>query len=151
MSIGFLEFFLNDFNVSGLNTWSEFSPLQPHDELELFTHLNLENLTINASFSFRIKFNNNSKLVKEDSILYEEAKFKINLKNNKMNAMLQFPFNDKRAKEYSNQECLNADCVMDLIDSNGTGITSLSLNETFSSILLNIKGGDDLEEDLGNF
>ena len=150
MSIGFLEFFLNDFNVSGLNTWSEFSPLQPHDELELFTHLNLDNLTINASFSFRIKFNNNSKLVKEDSILYEEAKFKINLKNNKMNAMLQFPFNDKRAKEYSNQECLNADCVMDLIDSNGTGITSLSLNETFSSILLNIKGGDDLEEDLGD-
>ena len=39
---------------------------------------------------------------------------------------------------------------MNLIDSNGTGITALSLNETFSYILLNIKGGDELEEDLGD-
>jgi hypothetical protein len=37
---------------------------------------------------------------------------------------------------------------MNLIDSNGTGITALSLNETFSNILLEIKGGSDLEEDL---
>ena len=105
-------------------------------------------LTINVSCSIRITLNNNSKLVKEDSILYEEAQFRIYLKNNKMNAFLQLPFNDKRAKEYTNQECLNMDCVMNLIDSNGTGITALSLNETFSNILLEIKGGSDLEEDL---
>ena len=105
-------------------------------------------LTINVSFSIRITLNNNSKLVKEDSILYEEAQFRIDLKKNKMNALLQFPFNDKKAKEYTSQECLNMDCVMNLIDSNGTGITALSLNETFSNILLEIKGGSDLEEDL---
>ena len=126
------------------------SSLQPYDALQLFTHLNLDNLTIFISFSLRIKLNNNSKLVKEDSILYEEGQFSIKLNNNKMKAFLQFPFNDKRAKEYSNQECLNMDCVMNLIDSNGTGITALSLNETFSYILLNIKGGDELEEDLGD-
>lgn len=37
-------------------------------------------LTINVSFSIRITLNNNSKLVKEDSILYEEAQFRIDLK-----------------------------------------------------------------------
>ena len=141
ISLGNLEFYLNDLNVTGLNSWSEFSSLQPIDPLQLFTHTNLDNLTINVSFSIRIKFNNNSKLVKEDSILYEEAQFRIYLKNNKMNALLQLPFNDKRAKEYTSQECLNMDCVMNLIDSNGTGITALSLNETFSNILLEIKGG----------
>ena len=114
------QFNLNDLNISGLNTWREFSSLQPYDALQLFTHLSLDNFTIYISFSLRIKLNNNSKLVKEDySILYEEGQFSIKLNNNKMKAFLQFPFNDKRAKEYSNQECLNMDCVMNLIDSNG--------------------------------
>ena len=40
------------------------------------------------------------------------------------------------------------DCIIDLIDSNGTGISALSLNETFKYILLEVKEGGDLEEDL---
>ena len=40
------------------------------------------------------------------------------------------------------------DCIIDLIDSNGTGINALSLNETFKYILLEVKEGGDLEEDL---
>ena len=149
-SSGNFEFTLDDLNISGLNTWKEFSALEPYDPLQLFTHTNLGNLTINVSFSLRVKLDNDSNLVNEEAILFEKAQLRTNLQNNKLNAMIQFPFNNKRSKEYTNQECLNLDCVIDLVDSNGTGITALSLNETFRYLTLEIKGGEDLEEDLSD-
>ena len=149
-SSGNFEFTLDDLNISGLNTWKEFSALEPYDPLQLFTHTNLGNLTINVSFSLRVKLDNDSNLVNEEAILFEKAQLRTNLQNNKLNAMIQFPFNNKRSKEYTNQECLNLDCVIDLVDSNGTGITALSLNETFHYLTLEIKGGEDLEEDLSD-
>ena len=150
-SFGEIRFSLNDLNISGLNTWKEFNILEPYNALQLFTHTNLDSLSINASFSLRIKLNNNSKLVKDEISLFEEAKFRTNIKNNKLNTFIQFPFNDKRAnKEYTDKECLNLDCALDLIDSNGTGITSLLLKEKFSYLLLEIKRSGDLEEDLSD-
>ena len=150
-SFGNIDFSLNDLNISGLNSWSEFNILEPFNDLQLFTHTNLDTLSINISFSLRIKLNNNSKLFKENISLFEEAKFRTNLKNNKLNTFIQFPFNDKKAnKEYTNEECLNLDCALNLIDSNGTGITSLSLKEKFNYMLLDIKKGGDLEEDLSD-
>ena len=149
-SSGNFEFTLDDLNISGLNTWKEFSALEPYDPLQLFTHTHLGNLTINVSFSLRVKLDNDSNLVNEEAILFEKAQLRTNLQNNKLNAMIQFPFNNKRSKEYTNQECLNLDCVIDLVDSNGTGITALSLNETFHYLTLEIKGGEDLEEDLSD-
>ena len=44
----------------------------------------------------------------------------------------------KKEKEYSDKECLNLDCIVDLTDSNGTGLTALSLNETFTYIILEV-------------
>ena len=134
-SFGNLEFSLDDLNVSGLNTWKEFYGLEPIEALKLFTYTNLGNLTLNVSFSLSVKLNNNSKIFKEETILFERAQIKTNLQNNKLNAFLQLPFNNKRAEAYTNRECLNLDCVLDLVDSNGTGITALSLNETFNYIL----------------
>ena len=147
-SLGNFELYLDDLNVSGLNTWRDFNALEPYDALQLLTYTNLDNLTINVSFSLRLKLDNTSKFVKNESILYERAQFRTNLQNNKLHASLQFPFNNKRASEYTNQECLNMNCIIDLIDSNGTGITALSLNETFTYILLEVREGGDLEEDL---
>ena len=149
-TIGNFELTLDDLNVSGLNAWRDFNALEPYDALQLLSYTNLDNLTTNVSFSFRFKLENNSKLVNEETVLFEQALLRTNLQNNKLNAFLQFPFNDKRAKEYTNQECLNLDCVLDLADSNGTGITFLSLNETFTYILLELQEGGDLEYDLGN-
>ena len=112
------EFTLDDLNVSGLNTWREVNALQPYDALQLLTYTYLDNLIINVSFALRVKLDSNSKLVKEETTLYERALLRANLQKNKLNALLQFPFNNKRSKEYTNQECLNIDCVIDLVDSN---------------------------------
>ena len=148
LTLAKLKFNLDDLNIGGLNTWKEFNALEPFDPLQLKTYTNLGNLTINISFALRIKLNNNSQIVKEETVLYEKGLLRTNLQNNKLNAFLQFPFNNERIKEYTDQECVNLDCVIDLADSNGTGITSMSLKETFNYILLEIKEGENLEEDL---
>ena len=148
LTLAKFEFNLDDLNIGGLNTWKEFNALEPFDPLQLKTYTNLGNLTINISFALRIKLNNNSQIVKEETVLYEKGLLRTNLQNNKLNAFLQFPFNNERIKEYTDQECVNLDCVIDLADSNGTGITSMSLRETFNYILLEIKEGGNLEEDL---
>ena len=44
------------------------------------------------------------------------------------------PINEKKDKDYTNKECVNLDCISDLADSNGTGVTALSLNEAFTFI-----------------
>ena len=147
-TLGNFEFILEDLNISGLNTWKNFKALEPYDRLSLYSFTDLSNLIINVTFSLRVKLSKESNLVLNESILYEKANLRANLQNNTLNAFIQFPFNNTRSKEYTNQECLNLDCAMDLIDSNGTGITYLSLNETFNYILLESKTGDDLEEDL---
>ena len=102
-SSGNFEFTLDDLNISGLNTWKEFSALEPYDPLQLFTHTNLGNLTINVSFSLRVKLDNDSNLVNEEAILFEKAQLRTNLQNNKLNAMIQFPFNNKRSKSCRNK------------------------------------------------
>ena len=147
-SLGNFEFSLDDLNISGLNTLREFKAFEPYHSLELLTYMNLDNLTINATFSLRIKLYNTSKLVKNETILFEKAQIRTNMKNNKLIAYLQFPFNNKRSFEYTNKECLDMNCTLDLLDSNGTGINALSLNETFTYILVKVKEGGDLEEDL---
>ena len=147
-SLGNFEVSLDDLNVSGLNTWRDFNALEPYDPLQLLTYTNLDTLTINITFSLRVKLDNTSKLVQNKTILYEKALLRTNLQNNKLIAYLQFPFNNKKSFEYTNEECLNMSCVIDLADSNGTGINALSLNETFTYITLEVKEGGDLEEGL---
>ena len=147
-SLGNFEISLDDLNISGLNSWKDFDALQPYDPLQLFTYTNLENLTINISFSLRLKLDNTSKFVENETILYEKARIRTSLQNNELRAYLQIPFNNTRSFQYTHKECLDMDCIIDLIDSNGTGINALSLNETFKYILLEVKEGGDLEEDL---
>ena len=147
-SLGNFEISLDDLNISGLNSWKDFDALQPYDPLQLFTYTNLENLTINISFSLRLKLDNTSKFVENETILYEKARIRTSLQNNELRAYLQIPFNNTRSFQYTHKECLDMDCIIDLIDSNGTGINALSLNETFKYILLEVKEDGDLEDDL---
>ena len=149
-SLGNFDIGLEDLNVSGLNTWQNFSALEPLDNILLDFYTDLKNLTINVTFSIKIILDNSSSLVTEETILFEKANLRTNLHDNILKALLQLPVNKKKLNDYTNKECLNLDCVLDLPDSNGTGITALSLDEIFSYIKLevdrNIQGG--LEEDV---
>ena len=147
-SLGNVDVGLEDLNISGLNTWKNFSALQPNDKILLNSFTDLQNLTINLTFSLKITLDNTSQLVKEETILYELANLRTNLENNTLKGLIQLPVNNKKANEYSDKQCLNFQCIVDLADSNGTGITALSLNETFTYIILEVVQRGGLEEDL---
>ena len=147
-SLGNFDIGLEDLNISGLNTWKDFTALKPNDKILLNSFTDLKNLTINITFSLKITLDNTSQLVKEETILYELANLRTNLENNTLKGLIQLPVNNKKAKEYTDKECLNFQCIADLADSNGTGITALSLNETFTYIILEVVERGGLEEDL---
>ena len=148
-SLGSFDIGLEDLNISGLNTWKNFTAIEPYNKILLRSFTDLQNLTIDISFSIKILLDNTSKLVEKEAILYEKAYLRTNLVNNSLRGLIQLPVNNKKLKDYSNKQCLNLDCISDLADSNGTGISALSLNETFTYIILEVddqQGG--LEEDL---
>ena len=147
-SLGRFDVGLEDLNISGLNTWKNFTALEPYNKILLRSYTDLQNLTINISFSLKIVLDNTSNLVSEETILYEKAYLRTNLVNNTLKAFIQLPVNEKKAKEYTNKECLNLNCIADLADSNGTGVTALSLNETFTYIILEVDQEGGLEEDV---
>ena len=147
-SLGLFDIGLEDLNISGLNTWKNFNALLPYSKLMLHSFTDLQNLTIDVEFSIKIKLDNSSNLVEDEAILYERAYLRTNLVNNTLKAVAQLPINNKKAKEFTDTECLNLDCVVDLADSNGTGIAALSLNETFTYIILQVDEEGGLEEDV---
>ena len=149
-SYGNYEVSLDDLNISGFNTWKNFSVLEPYNKILLRSYTDLQNLTINISFSLKITLDNATNFSANKTILYERANLRTNLVNNTLKGFLQLPIDDKKPKSYSNKECLNLDCILDLADANGTGINSLSLNETFTYIILEFDKQSSLEEDLDN-
>ena len=147
-SFGNFNVGLEDLNISGLNTWKNFTVLEPYDKTILYTYTDLQDLTINISLSLKIQFDNSSILSANNTILYEKVLFRTNLVNNALKGLIQLPVNGKKAKGYTDKECLNLDCVLDLADDNGTGITALSLNETFNYINLKIDQQSGLENNI---
>ena len=147
-SLGNFDIGLEDLNISGLNTWKNFNGLEPYSKLLLHSFTDLKNLTIDLCFSIKIKLDDSSKLVEDETILYEKAYLRTNLVNNTLKAFAQLPINNKKAKEYTDPECMSLDCIADLADSNGTGISALSLDETFTYIILQVDEQGGLEEDV---
>ena len=150
VSIGNIDIGLEDLNISELNTWKNFTALEPFNKLLLYSYSNLNNLTLNISFSIKLRLDEASNLVTNETILYEKILLRTNLVNNTLKAMIQLPINKKKALHYTNKECLNLECMVDLADSNGTGITALSLNETFTYILFDLNEQNGLEYDISD-
>ena len=139
---------LEDLNISGLNTSNILTALEPYNKILLNSYIDLLDLKVNLTFSLKITLYNTSHSIEEESILYEMINVRTNLVNNTLKNLFQLPVNNKMAKEYTNKECLNLECIADLVDSNGTGIAALSLNETFSYIRLLVVQQGGLEEDV---
>ena len=139
ITLGDVQFELNDLNISGLNTWKKFDALEPYTPIQLNTFTLLQNFTLNTTFAINIKLYNTSHIVQNATILYENVFLRTNLQNNSLNAFLQLPVNNTAAKQYTNKECLDMNCIIDLADNNGTGITLLSMKETFTYVLLELK------------
>ena len=146
---GNIAFELNDLNIGELNTWKKFKIFEPHSNVLLNSDTSLDNLTVNISFSLKLKLDNTSNLVEKESILYQKIKLRTNLVDNEFKTLLQMPLNREELMKYTDRQCLNLECAADLADSTGTGIASLSLNESFTYLLLEVDDKEKgLEDDL---
>ena len=143
-----MEIILEDINITGLNTWKNLTALIPYNKVLLYSYLNLLNLSINASFYIKIELSNNSNIQINETTLHEKVFLNSKMENNQLEALIQFPLNNKKLNEYSNKECLNYECLLNLIDSNGAGISSLYINESSNNIEIEGDEEENLEKDL---
>jgi len=147
-SLGNIGISLEDLNISGLNTWKNFTALEPYDKILLYSYTYLKNLTIDIIISIKMKLDTASGLKANEKTLYEKIYLRGNLINNKLEGFIQLPVNNKKSNYYTNKECLTLDCITDLADQNGTGITQFSLDENFTYIIFDIFQKSSLENDL---
>ena len=147
-SLGNIGISLEDLNISGLNTWKNFTALEPYDKILLYSYTYLKNLTIDIIISIKMKLDTASGLKANEKTLYEKIYLRGNLINNKLEGFIQLPVNNKKSNYYTNKECLTLDCITDLADQNGTGITEFSLDENFTYIIFDIFQKSSLENDL---
>ena len=147
--LGNVEFGILDLNLTGLNTWGEFNALIPNQSspVKLDTNTYLEVLGINLSFSIKVTLEKESGIVTSDAVLYEEAILSTKLINNSLWGQMQLPSYSGKVDNYSNKQCLNLQCIINLLDENGTGINQLNLNESFEYIKLQA-GNAGLEEEI---
>ena len=147
-SLGNIGICLEDLNISGLNTWKNFTALEPYDKILLYSYTYLKNLTIDIIISIKMKLDTASGLKANEKTLYEKIYLRGNLINNKLEGFIQLPVHNKKSNYYTNKECLTLDCITDLADQNGTGITQFSLDENFTYIIFDIFQKSSLENDL---
>ena len=147
-SLGNIGISLEDLNISGLNTWKNFTALEPYDKILLYSYTYLKNLTIDIIISIKMKLDTAPGLKANEKTLYEKIYLRGNLINNKLEGFIQLPVNNKKSNYYTNKECLTLDCITDLADQNGTGITEFSLDENFTYIIFDIFQKSSLENDL---
>ena len=145
---GNLDIIIEDINITGLNTLKNFTGLEPYTNVLLYSYLYLQNLSINTSFYIKLELNNNSNFQTNETILEEKVIVKTKIQDSQIDTLIQFPLNNIKLNEYSNKECLNLECFLDLIDPYGMGISSLSLNQTFNNIKIEGDKEEDLENDL---
>ena len=149
--LGNVEFGILDLNLTDLNTWGDFNALIPNKSspVKLDTYTYLKSLGINLTFSIQVTLEKESGIVSSDAILYEQAQLVTRLINNSLWGQIQLPSISGKADTYSNKQCLNLECIINLFDNEGTGINQLSLNETFEYIKIQAGNGE-LEKDIDN-
>jgi len=150
---GNVTFGLLSLNVSGLNTWSEFSMLRTVPEYSpyvLKTVTTLDKLNISLDFSVEVVLNGSIK----DKTLYEEGRFFLALENNNMRLMSQVAM----IEEYIYNLLTNPAQIIDdpmllLIPFKAVNFTELQLLFDIDTIRLEALSGDiekDFDEAIDN-
>ena len=131
-----------------MNTWTGFQAFIPNEKnpIRLDSFTNFSHLVINITLSINATLDKNTEIFYNDAILYEEIFLHLNLTNNTLMTQIQLPTYSGKIDDYSHIDCLTMSCLLDLIDSNGTGFIFLNANETFNNIIFNFGKGESEEE-----
>lgn len=144
-----LNLSLLDLHLTGLNTWDDFTILDPISEYIVDSHTGMESLGINISFQINVS-TNSSLISTGDVYLSETADLDIALSHNKMDLKMQLASPEGAGFNYSNSEAIELGCIETLLSPNGTGITYLLFNTTINHLSLEASTHE-MELEIRNF
>ena len=129
---GTINFLLKDFILSGLNTWKDFTILNPVSPFVLDTHTALDMLDVNLTFQLNVSLNG---LVDNGNIeLSETTYFHMNMENNSMDFLLQYAAEKGVGLNYSISQCTDPSCLLKLASINGTGFKKIEFNTSINEV-----------------
>ena len=128
-----LNMSLNDVNLSHLNTWNDFTFVDPIDSYTLDTHTSLQKLAINVSFGVNVSVKGDM-ITTGDTYLTEEADLDMYMENSTMDFQMQIASPVGQGLNYTDNQCTNPDCLESLFSPYGTGVTKLGLDTRISEL-----------------
>ena len=140
---------INEFNFSGMNTWSDFTFFEPSDEHTLDTHTAMTDLGINSSFTINVS-TNGSMVNTGGSYLSEEADLIMYMRNNSMDFKLQVASPEAAGANYKSAQFFDPICIEKLLSPEGTGLTFIKFVTDIDVISLEASK-EDLEIEIRTF
>ena len=140
---------LIDLNVSGLNTWKDFTFIEPISEYILDTHTSMDTLGVNLTFEINVSADG-SVVTTGDVYLTEQADLYIMLDNNSMDFQMQLAAPSMMGMNYTDPMCLDVGCLLSLASPDGTGMTLIDFNTSLQYLALEA-GKQDMELEIRTF
>jgi hypothetical protein len=128
-----LNMSLNDVNLSHLNTWKDFTFLDPITPYILDTHTSLDKLGINVSFGINVSVQGQT-ITTGDSYLAEDGDLDLYMEDSHMDFQMQIASPKGQGLNYTTKQCLNLNCIEALFSPYGTGMTKLGLDTLMQDI-----------------
>ncbi|EAX89982.1 hypothetical protein TVAG_124530 [Trichomonas vaginalis G3] len=144
-----LNLTLLDLNLSGLNTWQDFTILEPESEYILDTHTGMDALGINLTFMINVSFNGTT-ISTGDSYLSEIGDLDLYITKNKMMMKAQIAHKKDYGLNWTDPQCINLGCIESLLSPHGTGLTYLFFNTSIDSLSIEAGTGD-MEAEIRKF
>lgn len=140
-----LNFTLKDVVISGLNTWTDFTIIEPISPFVLDTHTGLGQFGINVSFLINVSLDGIIETGGTD--LSETASLYFYMENNTLDLQFQIAHENNVGINYTHAQCMDLDCLISLGSPEGTGVRMLELNTTLGQIGIEAASGH-LEKEL---
>lgn len=132
---------LLDLNLSGLNTWDDFTILEPESAFILDTHTGMDALGLNLTFMINVSFNG-TQVSTGDTYLSEVADLDLYLTKNQMLFKAQVAHKKDYGLNWTDPQCTNPQCLMTLLSPEGTGMTYIYFNTSIEHLSLEAGTGD---------
>ncbi|KAK8895817.1 hypothetical protein M9Y10_013702 [Tritrichomonas musculus] len=127
-----IKFTLIDLVLSNLNTWKDFSFLNPISPFVLDTHTSLEKFGINLTFEINVSIEG---LVDTGEVeLSETAFLHMDMENNSMDFLLQYAAEKGIGLNYTTAQCYDPSCLIKLASPEGTGFKMFEFDTSFGLI-----------------
>lgn len=135
-----IDFIINEISISGIDTWYNCSFLlnDPINPMKLNSHAGLGNLGIDIYTSFNFTAVNN--ITNQVSTYSQEFNLSTVLNNTTLDFNVQLAPEKDATSTYTDAQCINLQCLLNLLQGNETGINTIQFNTIVDKFVYNTEG-----------